>query len=195
MLRGLAYNVAQEIDVFVIDDLRNFLFGAPGSGGFDLPSLNIQRGRDHGLPSYNEARRRMGLKTVTSFAELSSNPEVQARLRSVYDSVEDIDLWVGGLAEDHVPGALVGETVHTVLKDQFERLRDGDRFWYQISVPRDLLKEVEKQTLATIIRRNSEIDREIQDDVFFVSDKNHRGRKGRTLTSRRAHPQRIAIRP
>ncbi|NNL50289.1 MAG: peroxidase, partial [Woeseiaceae bacterium] len=56
LLRGLAAQVCQQIDVFVIDDVRNFLFGNPGSGGFDLAMLNIQRGRDHGLPNYNAVR-------------------------------------------------------------------------------------------------------------------------------------------
>ncbi len=49
VLRGLASQRAQNIDPYVIDDVRNFLFGLPGNGGFDLASLNIQRGRDHGL--------------------------------------------------------------------------------------------------------------------------------------------------
>ena len=49
ILRGLAAQPAQEIDPQVIGAVRNFLFGPPGAGGLDLASLNIQRGRDHGL--------------------------------------------------------------------------------------------------------------------------------------------------
>ena len=56
VLRGLAWQQAQAVDLYVVDEVRNFLFGPPGAGGFDLSALNIQRGRDHGLPSYSEAR-------------------------------------------------------------------------------------------------------------------------------------------
>jgi hypothetical protein len=168
LLRGLAMNVAQEVDRHIVGDLRNFLFGQPGAGGFDLASLNIQRGREHGLPSYNQTRRSLGLPPATSFADVSSDPLVQTHLASVYETVEDIDLWVGGLAEDHVHGALVGRTVFTILKNQFERLRDGDRFWYQTDLPRALVHEVESSTLARIIRRNTGIGHEIQNNVFLV---------------------------
>jgi hypothetical protein len=44
----------QEIDTRVVDPLRDFLFGAPGDVAMDLASLNIQRGRDNGLSSYND---------------------------------------------------------------------------------------------------------------------------------------------
>lgn len=67
-----------------------------------------------------------GLDPVTTFADISSDPTVRHHLQDVYDAVEDIDIWVGGLAEDHSSGGLVGETFFTILKDQFERLRDGD---------------------------------------------------------------------
>lgn len=167
-LRGLATQRAQELDNQLVDAVRNFLFGPPGAGGFDLASLNIQRGRDHGLPSYNQLRADLGLPRVRSFAEISSNPSVQAKLDSVYTSVDDVDAWVGGLAEDHVPGAMVGETFFTVLRDQFERLRDGDRFWYESYLPPDLLRLVRGQTLAQIIRRNTTIRGEIQDNVFVA---------------------------
>jgi peroxidase len=168
ILRGLATQVAQEIDNRLVGGVRNFLFGPPGAGGFDLAALNIQRGRDHGLPSYNQVRLDLGLEPVSDFADISSDEAVQAGLASVYPTVDDIDVWVGGLAEDHVPGALVGETFFTVIKDQFERLRDGDRFWYQTYLPQVWAAVVEAQTLASIIRRNTTIGAELQDDVFLA---------------------------
>jgi len=155
----------QQIDVQVVDDVRNFLFGPPGAGGFDLAALNMQRGRDHGLPDYNTVRVAMGLQPKSSFAEVTSDTIVQERLGSVYGSVDEIDVWLGGLAEDPVNGGLVGELVFTVVKLQFERLRDGDRFWYE-RLPEDLLRDVADTRLADIIRRNTNIGNEIPNDVF-----------------------------
>ncbi|MCP5425299.1 MAG: peroxidase family protein [Gammaproteobacteria bacterium] len=168
ILRGLAAQVCQKVDIYVIDDVRNFLFGPPGAGGFDLAALNIQRGRDHGIPSYNDMRAGMGLNPVRNFAEISRDPEIQTRLANAYGAVDDIDAWVGGLAEDDLPGAMVGELIRTVLTRQFEALRDGDRFWYQLTLTAEERNDVEQTRLADIIRRNSEIDREIPDDVFHV---------------------------
>lgn len=173
LLRGLAHQRAQAVDARIVDAVRNFLFGPPGAGGFDLASLNIQRGRDHGLPSYNAARGEMGLAPVASFAQITSDPATQARLAAAYDSVADIDLWVGGIAEDHVPGAQVGETFRTILSVQFTALRDGDRFWYQRHLPPKLVSVVERQTLSDIIRRNTGID-EIQTHVFLVPERHGR---------------------
>ena len=130
ILRGLTAQRAQEIDPLVVDDVRNFLFGQPGAGGFDLASLNMQRGRDHGLPAYNDVREELGLGAVDDFAQITSDPALQAKLAAVYSNVDEIDLWIGGLAEDHVAG-VVGETFHYILSDQFTRLRDGDRFWHE----------------------------------------------------------------
>lgn len=168
ILRGLAAQPAQEIDTFLVDDVRNFLFGPPGAGGFDLAALNIQRGRDHGFPGLNEVRRNFGLRPFRDFKDLTPDEELQEAFESVYDSIEDVDVWVGGLAERHVRGALVGETIHAILKDQFLRLRDGDRFWYQNHLDRELQRLVEQQTLAKIIRRNTNILKEIQDEVFRI---------------------------
>lgn len=169
LLRGLASQAAEAVDPYVVDGVRNFLFGEPGSGGFDLAALNIQRGRDHGLPSYNDARRALGLEPAFDFADVSSDQEIQDRLAEAYQSVEDIDVWVGGLAEDHVRGAQVGELVFTVLKRQFEVLRDADRFWYEIALNRNELRQVRGTRLSDIIRRNTEIGDELSDDVFHVA--------------------------
>ena len=154
--------------MYVVDDVRNFLFGDPGEGGFDLASLNIQRGRDHGVPGYNDARQALGLPRVESFADISSDQDIQRRMASVYDSVDDIDLWVGGLAEDQLPGAMVGQLISRLVKRQFEVLRDGDRFWYQNHLNDEERRMVDNTTLADIIRRNTTIDSEIPDDVFHI---------------------------
>jgi hypothetical protein len=168
LLLGLASQEAQEIDVQVIDDVRNFLFGQPGAGGFDLVSLNIQRRRDHGIPSYTEVREELGLDPITNFSDITSDLEVQADLETVYGTVDQVDLWVGGLAEDHVNGALVGETFQVILLDQFSRLRDGDRFYYEndqlLSV---LAPDVDDTTLSDIILANSSIT-SIQQNLFLA---------------------------
>ena len=174
ILRGLATQRAQEIDTKVVDDVRNFLFGEPGSGGFDLASLNIQRGRDHGLADYNSVRQSYRLTPVSSFDEITKDTDLQEKLQSLYGSVKNIDLWVGGLAEDHAPGSMVGETIKAVLTDQFTRLRDGDRFWYQ-NDPFFIdykvnMKKVEDITLYDIISYNTDLQGKIQKDVFFCQD-------------------------
>ncbi|MCI0460418.1 MAG: Ig-like domain-containing protein, partial [Gemmataceae bacterium] len=157
-LRGAAAQRSQEVDNQVIDELRNFLFGPPGSGGMDLPVLNMQRARDLGLPDYNTARADFGLPRVTSFAQITSDPALQAKLQSVYSSVDEIDPWVGGLCEDHLLGAAVGPFFAAVLKDQFLRSRDGDRFWFengQFNAAE--LAEIRGTTLAGLIERTTGI--------------------------------------
>ena len=174
LLRGLATQRAQELDNMIVDDVRNFLFGPPGSGGFDLASLNIQRGREHGLPSYNQVRADYDLSRKAGFADVNPDPAVHTRLAAAYATVDDIDIWVGALSESHVPGAMLGDTLFTILKDQFERLRDGDRFWYQHYLPHSLQELVEEQTLAKIIRRNTSIRGEISDNAFVVPHRRDR---------------------
>ena len=93
-LKGLITQIAQKRDTRVIGSVRNFLFGQPGSGGFDLAALNIQRGRDHGLPDYNTIRAGYDLPRVTSFAEITSDVQLQNDLQSVYDNVDEIDPWI-----------------------------------------------------------------------------------------------------
>ncbi len=168
LLRGLASQPAQAIDTLVVDDVRNFLFGPPGSTGFDLASLNIQRGRDHGIPDYNSLRELMGFPRVTSFDQISADPAINAGLASVYESVDDIDPWVGLLAEPPVGDAMVGETLRAIMIDQFTRMRAGDRFWYESYLPSEMVDMVNQQTLAVIIRRNTGIGAELSDDVFHA---------------------------
>jgi hypothetical protein len=169
-LRYFATDLQQETDTKIVDPLRNFLFGPPGSGGFDLGALNIQRGRDHGLPDYNAVRQDFGLRPVRNFSEITSNATLAASLASLYGSVNNIDAWVGLLAEDHVPGSSLGATNIAVLRDQFMRLRDGDRFWYRNGgFDQRQLAEIEGTRLSDILMRNSGVAG-LQRNVFFAAD-------------------------
>jgi hypothetical protein len=170
LLKGLASQPQQETDMSVIDDVRNFLFGPPGSGGFDLASLNIQRGRDHGLPDYNSLRVAFGLSAVSSFSQITSDPVLAAALEAMFGSVNDIDAWVGALCEDLVPGASVGSLVAAALGEQFRRLRDGDRFWYENDPElAALLPELRATRLSDVILRNTGITN-LQANAFFVPE-------------------------
>ena len=97
----------------------------------DLAALNIQRGRDHGLSNYNRWRAHCGLPAAKRIADLHkeiSNDTVRDRLQEVYgDDPDRIDLWVGGLVEDTLPGSQLGPTFSCIISDQFQRLRTGDR--------------------------------------------------------------------
>jgi hypothetical protein len=166
-LKGLAMQQAQEVDTKIVDDLRNFLFGGPGSGGFDLAALNIQRGRDHGLTDFNSVRKYYKLPAYNSFDEITADLQAQFALSEAYDSVDDIDPWVGILAEDHLPNASIGQTAFVIFRQQFEAIRNADRFWYQRDFRGRDLEVIHNTTLAQIIYRNSGV-RNLQPNVFFA---------------------------
>jgi peroxidase len=126
VIGGQIAQECQEIDVQIIDEVRDHLFA---DGCLDLASLNIQRGRDHGILGYNSLRKELGLGEVVDFSDITSNTGLQQKLQSVYASVDEVDAWIGGLCEDHAHG-VVGELFETIIVDQFERLRDGDKYWF-----------------------------------------------------------------
>jgi len=172
LLVGLAQQASQELDTRIVDDLRNFLFGPPGAGGLDLASLNMQRGRDHGLPNYNALRVDCGLAPITSFADITSDPAMQIALENLYGTVDAIDTWVGALSEDHMPGSSVGELMQAGLVDQFERLRDGDRFWLtnDDAFSAADLALLQSTTLSDIIARNTGVTSMRSDLMFAVPE-------------------------
>lgn len=181
ILRGLVAQTMQEIDVHIVEDVRSFLFGPPGAGGLDLAALNIQRGREHGLADYNTIRQAYGLSPVSTFDDISSDPDIVMSLRAAYgqtggvDNVHLVDLWIGALAEDHLPGSSVGELMMTGLIEQFTASRVADRFYYEIDS--DLhailaeigmsLNDLEARLLSDIIMDNTGITG-LHRNVFFV---------------------------
>merc|ERR1712117_144206 len=157
-LVGLATQPRQKFDNIFSEEVTNHLFQAKnGSFGLDLVALNIQRGRDHGLPGYNAFRELCGLQRVKEFEYLKDLiPEkIVDRLKLIYDSVDDIDLFIGGVSEAPVPGALLGPTFRCIVGDQFVRLQHGDRFYYDNAAnpgkfTEEQLAEVRKSSLARI---------------------------------------------
>ena len=171
ILRGLAEGTASELDTQIIEDVRSFLFGAPGSGGLDLASLNIQRGRDLGVASYNDLREAMGLERAENFTDITQDADLAAELEALYGDVDQVDAWIGGLAEPPHGDGVVGELFSAVIVDQFMRTRDGDPYWSEASsLPQAEIDELWSTTLADVIERNTDVDA-IQDNVFQSYDR------------------------
>ncbi len=167
VLKYVASSQAEEVDLLVVDSLRNLLFGEPGQGGLDLVALNIQRGRDHGLADYNAVREAYSLKPVDDFSDITTDEVLQTALSELYGSVDDIDLWIGILAEDHMRDAAMGELGVAIIADQFERIRDGDRLWYENVFRGNDLRAIQQTKLSDIIERNTTITG-LQKDVFTM---------------------------
>jgi peroxidase len=179
LLRGAATQRSEEVDVLMVDELRNFLFGPPGAGGLDLAALNIQRGRDVGMPNYRQLSLRRNLDRG-SFAEITADQALRDALAAVYaDNIDNVDAWVGMLAEDHVPGASVGPLLKTEIESQFLRLRDGDRLFYLgpdaglytdglLNPEIAAIIDLDSLRLSDVILANTTVGN-LQRNVFFVS--------------------------
>uniref|UniRef100_A0A915K5P0 Peroxidase n=1 Tax=Romanomermis culicivorax TaxID=13658 RepID=A0A915K5P0_ROMCU len=127
----------------------------------DLAAVNIQRGRDAGMPPYNRLREFCGLKRAAEFQDFSneiSDLETRKKMEELYKNPDDVDSYVGLLLEDAHPGGLVGPTTRCIIIDQFKRIRDGDRFWYQNagSFTKAQLLELERVSLARILCDNGD---------------------------------------
>ena len=134
VLMGASLQTSQEIDLLIADSVRNVMFGPPGSGagGTDLMAVDIQRGRDHGIVDYSELRVAYDLSAVTSFSQIPTTAATRAKLQSLYGNanINQVDAIVGALAETHLPGSSLGPLLTEIIKNQFIRSRDGDRFFY-----------------------------------------------------------------
>ena len=87
--------------------------------------------RDHGSPDYNTARQQLGLTKKTSFQEITTEIYLQRLLEDIYGDVDDIDAYVGGLAEDSYLESNLGELFYVSMLEQYVRIRDGDRFYFE----------------------------------------------------------------
>ncbi|KZC13921.1 Peroxidasin [Dufourea novaeangliae] len=175
MIRGLVATPMETLDQFITGEVTNHLFeikGIPYSG-IDLIALNVHRARDHGIPSYNNYRALCNLKRATTFEDLSREmaPEVIARMKRIYASVDDIDLFPGGMSERPLQGGLVGPTFACIIAIQFRQARKCDRFWYETDDPNirfteHQLAEIRKATLSKVMCDNMDEHNDMQRAAF-----------------------------
>ncbi|KAL2079752.1 hypothetical protein ACEWY4_025496 [Coilia grayii] len=136
LVRGLMGRPAKlnTQDHMLVDAVREKLFKFTSHLALDLGSLNLQRGRDHGLPGYNAWRRFCGLSAPQNEAQLAqawNNTDLARRILELYGSPDNIDVWLGGVAEPFVRGGRVGPLFSCLIATQFQRIRNGDRLWWQ----------------------------------------------------------------
>jgi peroxidase len=221
------YKNDEQID----NQLRSVLFQVPVAGNpdcgaeapecftgvVDLGAIDIERGRDHGIPRYNALRQAYGLAPKTSFTAITGestsafppgsgidNPNslaiatlndidggpvavgddgatretrgstIAARLQGIYGNVNNIDAFVGMLAEPHVAGTEFGELQLAIWTRQFQALRDGDRFFYGndqgLTSIRNQYSIDFRRTLGQIIADNTDADDEAGINVFLVEE-------------------------
>ena len=128
LLRGVSADDSQATDVYTTSVLRNLLFAGLVGGEvdqIDLIAIDIQRERDVGLGTLNQTRQALGLNPYSSFAQVTADPVLQRNLRNVYGTVSNLDLFMGGLAENHARGACVGPTFQAIIANQFQALEGG----------------------------------------------------------------------
>lgn len=168
LIRGLLGTQSRKLDEFVTKVLTTRLFAQSNANqiGTDLASLNIQRGRDHGLPAYrifkNFCTNQFGIR-----GEFTNITTRQAFI-DLYGSEEDIDLWPAGLAETPLPGSLLGPTFTCIWAITFLGMREGDRFWFENPgvFTSEQLNELQKISLSKALCEGSDGIRRIQPDAF-----------------------------
>jgi peroxidase len=160
LMRNVTAEFSQATDVYTVPVLRNLLFaGLPGGTTdlVDLIAIDIQRGRDVGLGTLNQTRKALGLAPHASFAALTIDKALQAQFQALYGDIDQVDLFMGGQAEAHVPGAVVGETFQAIIARQFHALRAGDRyFWANQNFDSDSAARIAQTTLSQVIKRNTD---------------------------------------
>lgn len=190
-LRGMVAKAQSDTQLYMIDDMRNYMFG-PKNGGADLASINLYREVEVGVPTYNMVRENLGLGRRERWEDLTDDVVLQEKLASVFGSnaqggIDRIDLWTGGLCEKKWEGASVGETFWHIVRNQFLKVRHGDRFWYEHwrywgddsmdeqtrrEYSANMTAKVYQRKLEVILSENSQLDSdELGEGIFFLKSR------------------------
>ncbi|XP_077395637.1 thyroid peroxidase [Festucalex cinctus] len=176
ILRGAIGTEAAAIhsSKLMTDELTGRLIVLAISQDMDLAALNLQRGRDHGLPGYNDWRDFCGLKrigTLQDFQQVVSDASIAERILQLYKHPDNIDVWLGGLVEAFLPGSRTGPVFACLIAKQMKALRDGDRFWWEADgmFSHQQRDELLKVSLSKIICDNTDIT-EVPPDAFVFGN-------------------------
>lgn len=158
-LKGMSIQKEQKLDIKIVDDVRNYLFGEPNLGGLDLATINIMRSRERGIPDYNTIRADFGLERITDFEDITDDKALAKNMKFLYGNVDNIDAWIGLLAEKHLDNSIFGPTLYKIMEDQFIRLREGDRFYFENdpAFSPEEINEIKNTKIHDIIMRNSDL--------------------------------------
>ncbi|XP_018563303.1 dual oxidase [Anoplophora glabripennis] len=175
LIMGMTSQLAEREDSVLCSDVRDKLFGPMEFSRRDLGALNIMRGRDNGLPDYNTVRSYYNLPKIKNWRDINpklfeERPELLRLLVAAYsNNINNIDVYVGGMLESY---GGPGELFRVVIKEQFARIRDADRFWFENEAngifSKDEVNEIKKITLWDVIINSTSIEpNAIQRNVFF----------------------------
>ncbi|XP_047677522.1 thyroid peroxidase [Tachysurus fulvidraco] len=162
ILRGLISQPAarQNQHHLMNEELKEKLMVLTIPEALDLAALNLQRGRDHGLPGYNDWRVFCGYDRVQSKADLKDVIHDRAlveKIMDLYGHPDNIDVWLAGLLEDPVPGTRTGPLFACLIGKQMKMLREGDRFWWEKPgvFSQQQRQELQRHSLSRVLCDNS----------------------------------------
>ncbi|CAG2200081.1 DUOX [Mytilus edulis] len=177
IIMGMVSESAEKEDLNIVEDIQSKFYGPLHFSRHDFVAQTIMRGRDYGLPDYNSVRKAVGLKPVSTWAEINvelnkTNPEIFVTVENIYKELKHLDVFVGGMLETTPSGP--GELFRIIILDQFYRIRDGDRFWFENKdnglFTEEQVEQIKNITLYDIIVNSTKLDTDhIQRDVFTVS--------------------------
>jgi len=134
-------------------------FKRPDGIVIDLAAHDILRSRELGVPRYNRFRRLLHLKPISSFEEMTANPEWAEEIRNVYDNdIECVDLTVGLFAERFPPGFGFSDTAFRIFILMASRRLNSDRYFTKDFTPEVYtpvgMQWLEDNTMSTVLLRH-----------------------------------------
>ncbi|CAG2110441.1 unnamed protein product, partial [Medioppia subpectinata] len=134
LLKGMCEDSMRSTGLCYEPDVKDyFAFNVVKPRVIDLFVIDIGRARDHGIAPYVYYIHYCYGKHINQWQDLYPyiSHENIAKLKAIYKSFTDIELMVGGLAEQHMKGSTLGPTFACLVSIQFYHLKFGDRLYFE----------------------------------------------------------------